>query len=42
MLGVGKVYNVENPLEFMTMISMQGKTNFFEAKVTEYSRARVN
>ncbi|KAI9290927.1 hypothetical protein K502DRAFT_353491, partial [Neoconidiobolus thromboides FSU 785] len=35
------IYNVENPFDFMDMISMQGKTNFFEKKVAEYQRAGV-
>ncbi|KAI9294115.1 ribonucleotide reductase subunit R2, partial [Neoconidiobolus thromboides FSU 785] len=40
-LGQVKIYNVENPFDFMDMISMQGKTNFFEKKVAEYQRAGV-
>ena len=35
-LGCQKVYNVENPFDFMDMISLQGKTNFFEKRVAEY------
>jgi ribonucleoside-diphosphate reductase subunit M2 len=35
-LGVPKCYNVENPFEWMDMISLQGKTNFFEKRVSEY------
>eukprot|EP00088_Acartia_fossae_P046957 TRINITY_DN50859_c0_g1_i1.p1 TRINITY_DN50859_c0_g1~~TRINITY_DN50859_c0_g1_i1.p1 ORF type:complete len:232 (-),score=23.43 TRINITY_DN50859_c0_g1_i1:110-805(-) len=31
-----KVYNVTNPFEFMDLISMEGKTNFFEKRVSEY------
>lgn len=38
-LGCEKLYNVENPFEFMNMISLQGKTNFFEKKVGEYKKA---
>ncbi|KAF9061015.1 ribonucleotide reductase small subunit [Rhodocollybia butyracea] len=38
-LGSSKVYNVENPFDFMDMISLQGKSNFFERQVSEYSRA---
>ena len=34
-------YNVENPFEWMDMISMQGKTNFFEKRVGEYQKAGV-
>ncbi|KAG8340096.1 putative Ribonucleotide reductase small chain [Trypanosoma vivax] len=40
-LGHERVYNVENPFDFMEMISLQGKTNFFEKKVGEYQRAGV-
>ena len=35
-LGVSKKYDVENPFEWMDMISLQGKTNFFERRVGEY------
>ncbi|KAA0187096.1 hypothetical protein HAZT_HAZT007599, partial [Hyalella azteca] len=31
-----KIYRVENPFDFMEMISMPGKTNFFERRVGEY------
>ena len=37
MLNVDKVYNSSNPFDFMEMISVQGKTNFFEKRVSEYS-----
>jgi ribonucleoside-diphosphate reductase subunit M2 len=40
-LGVEKHYNVTNPFDFMDMISLQGKTNFFEKKVGEYQKAGV-
>ena len=40
-LGVPKYYNVANPFEWMDMISLQGKTNFFEKKVSEYQKAGV-
>ena len=40
-LGCDKVYNVTNPFDFMDMISIQGKTNFFEKRVSEYSVANV-
>lgn len=36
-----KVYNVKNPFPFMEMISLQGKTNFFEKRVGEYRKAGV-
>jgi ribonucleoside-diphosphate reductase beta chain len=38
-LGNEKVYNVSNPFDFMDMISLQGKTNFFEKRVAEYQKA---
>ncbi|MGB0402484.1 MAG: ribonucleotide-diphosphate reductase subunit beta [Salibacteraceae bacterium] len=41
-LGNDKVYNVENPFDFMEMISLQGKTNFFEKRVAEYQKAGVS
>jgi len=40
-LGVPKFYRVENPFEWMEMISLQGKTNFFEKRVGEYQKAGV-
>jgi ribonucleoside-diphosphate reductase beta chain len=40
-LGNEKVYNVSNPFDFMEMISIQGKTNFFEKRVGEYQKAGV-
>ncbi|MDG1850051.1 MAG: ribonucleotide-diphosphate reductase subunit beta [Flavobacteriales bacterium] len=40
-LRCDKVYNVENPFDFMDMISLQGKTNFFEKRVSEYQKAGV-
>ena len=36
-----KYYKVENPFEWMEMISLQGKTNFFEKRVGEYQKAGV-
>lgn len=41
-LGIEKVYNSSNPFDFMEMISLQGKTNFFEKRVSEYKKAGVN
>lgn len=35
------VYNVSNPFDFMDMINLQGKTNFFEKRVGEYQKAGV-
>ncbi len=40
-LGNEKIYNVENPFDFMEMISLQGKTNFFEKRVGDYQKAGV-
>eukprot|EP00501_MAST-03F_sp_TOSAG23-6_P001751 GSMAST32.ASY1.ANO1.1828.1 assembled CDS len=40
-LGCDKVYNTKNPFEWMNLISLQGKTNFFEKRVGEYSKAGV-
>jgi ribonucleotide reductase beta subunit family protein with ferritin-like domain len=38
-LGYDKIYNVLNPFDFMDMISLEGKTNFFEKRVSEYALA---
>jgi ribonucleotide reductase beta subunit family protein with ferritin-like domain len=40
-LGCDKIYNSENPFDWMELISMQGKTNFFEKRVGEYQKAGV-
>lgn len=40
-LGCNREYNTANPFDFMDMISLQGKTNFFEKKVAEYQKAGV-
>ncbi|MBS1647241.1 MAG: ribonucleotide-diphosphate reductase subunit beta [Bacteroidetes bacterium] len=40
-LGCPKYYNASNPFPFMEMISLQGKTNFFEKRVAEYQKAGV-
>lgn len=40
-LGYKKMYNVSNPFSFMDMISLEGKTNFFEKRVGEYSKSNV-
>ena len=40
-LGGEKLYGVTNPFDFMDMISLQGKTNFFEKRVSDYSKAGV-
>jgi len=39
MLGLEKLYNSVNPFDWMESISIQGKTNFFEKRVGEYSNA---
>jgi ribonucleotide reductase beta subunit family protein with ferritin-like domain len=39
MLGLKKIYNAQNPFDWMEAISIQGKTNFFEKRVGEYSNA---
>ena len=38
-LGYDKIYNVTNPFDFMELISLEGKTNFFEKKVDSYALA---
>jgi len=40
-LGCPRHYNAKNPFEWMEMISLQGKTNFFEKRVGEYSKSGV-
>lgn len=40
-LGNEGIYNVENPFPWMELISLQGKTNFFEKRVGEYQKAGV-
>jgi len=39
--GEEKIYNTPNPFDWMEMISLTGKTNFFEKRVGEYSKAGV-
>jgi ribonucleoside-diphosphate reductase subunit M2 len=41
-LGYKKIYDVSNPFDFMELISLEGKTNFFERKVGEYGLANKN
>ena len=38
-LGYDKIYNVTNPFDFMELISMEQKTNFFESRVSDYALA---
>jgi len=40
-LGYEKIWKTKNPFEWMEMISLQGKTNFFEQRVGEYQKAGV-
>lgn len=40
-LGHRKVFNVTNPFDWMEMISLEGKTNFFEKRVGEYQKSGV-
>lgn len=40
-LGLPKLYEAKNPFEWMETLSLQGKTNFFESRVTEYAKAGV-
>lgn len=40
-LGAPKIFRVTNPFDFMDLISMSGKTNFFEKRVSEYQKAGV-
>jgi len=41
-LGAQKIYGTQNPFDFMDLISLEGKTNFFEKKVSDYSRPMGN
>lgn len=41
MLGYTKIYNKENPFTFMELGSVQGKTNFFDKKNSDYQRASI-
>lgn len=40
-LQLPKIYNTQNPFDWMELISMQGKTNFFEKRVGDYQKAGV-
>ena len=40
-LGYPKMFNTANPCDFMEMISLQGKTNFFEKRVGDYQKSGV-
>lgn len=41
-LGNPKAFNTKNPFEWMELISLQGKTNFFEKKVSDYAKSGVS
>lgn len=41
-MGADKIYNSANPFDWMEMISIEGKTNFFEKRVGEYALASKN
>ena len=40
-LGHPKAYDAQNPFDFMELVSLTGKTNFFEKRVGEYAKANV-
>ena len=40
-LNYDPIYNTENPFQFMELISLEGKSNFFENRPTEYQNAHV-
>lgn len=40
-LGYSKMYNAKNPFQFMEYISLENQTNFFEKRVSEYSKAGI-
>lgn len=40
-LGYAKIYGSENPFDWMSLISLQGKTNFFEKRVSEYQKSGI-
>lgn len=41
-LGYPKLYNTENPLDYMNYISLENKTNFFETRVSNYNKAGLS
>lgn len=41
-LGYKKIYNINNPFEFMTLISLESKSNMFERKISDYALANKN
>jgi ribonucleoside-diphosphate reductase subunit M2 len=40
-LGYPKLFHAKNPFDWMELISLQGKTNFFERRVAEYQKTGV-
>jgi ribonucleoside-diphosphate reductase beta chain len=40
-LGCERIYKVDNPFDWMDLISLQGKTNFFEKRVSDYNKAGI-
>jgi ribonucleoside-diphosphate reductase subunit M2 len=40
-LGYSKIYKAQNPFDFMEKISLEGKTNFFENRPSQYQKASV-
>lgn len=40
-LGQEKQFNIQNPFDFMELISLEGKTNFFERRLSEYAKSRM-
>ena len=41
-LGYNKIYNTKNPFQFMDRIGMDLKANFFETRVSSYSKAELH
>ena len=41
-LGYNKIWNVENPFDFMELISLRPKSNFFEVRVGEYAKSTIS
>ena len=41
-LGYNKIWNSENPFDFMELISLRPKSNFFEVRVGEYAKSSIS
>ena len=41
-LGYNKIWNVQNPFDFMELISLRPKANFFEVRVGEYAKSKIS